>query len=90
MQLGLQGLAAYNIRMASPTSWLYAIEPSLRMDVADPDTDTDDDGATLITGSGAVYMTSKALLRVGVDHQSFQASGAKSITGVRGSMQVNF
>lgn len=88
--LGLQGLAAYNIRMASPTSWLYAIEPSLRMDVADPDTDTDDDGATLITGSVAFYMTSKALLRVGVDHQSFQASGAKSITGVRGSMQVNF
>ena len=88
--LGIQGLAAYNIRMTSPTSWLYAVEPSLRVDIADPDTDTDDDGATLITGSVAFYMTSKALLRVGVDHQSFQASGAKSITGVRGSMQVSF
>ncbi len=88
--LGIQGLAAYNIRTTSPTSWLYAVEPSLRVDVADPDTDTDNDGATLITGSVAFYMTSKALLRVGVDHQSFQASGAKSITGVRGSMQVSF
>ncbi|HMV31431.1 MAG TPA: porin [Gemmatimonadales bacterium] len=88
--LGIQGLAAYNIRTTSPTSWLYAVEPSLRVDVADPDTDTDNDGATLITGSVAFYMSSKALLRVGVDHQSFQASGAKSITGVRGSMQVSF
>lgn len=88
--LGIQGVAAYNIRMTSPTSWLYAVEPSLRVDIADPDTDTDNDGATLITGSVAFYMTSKALLRVGVDHQSFQASGAKSITGVRGSMQVSF
>lgn len=88
--LGIQGLAAYNIRMTSPTSWLYAVEPSLRVDIADPDTDTDDDGATLITGSVAFYMTSKALLRVGVDHQSFQASGAKSISGVRSSLQVSF
>lgn len=88
--LGIQGLAAYNIRTTSPTSWLYAVEPSLRVDIADPDTDTDNDGATLITGSVAFYMSSKALLRVGVDHQSFQASGAKSITGVRGSMQVSF
>ncbi|MBP6667838.1 MAG: hypothetical protein KA180_00200 [Gemmatimonadales bacterium] len=88
--LGIQGVAAYNIRTSSPTSWLYAIEPSLRVDVADPDTDTDDDGATLITGSVAFYMSSRALLRVGVESQSFQASGAKSITGVRGSMQVSF
>ena len=88
--LGIQGLAAYNIRTTSPTSWLYAVEPSLRVDVADPDTDTDNDGATLITGSVAFYMSSKALLRVGVDHQSFQASGAKSISGVRSMMAVNF
>ncbi len=88
--LGIQGVAAYNIRTSSPTSWLYAIEPSLRVDVADPNTDTDDDGATLITGSVAFYMSSRALLRVGVESQSFQASGAKSITGVRGSMQVSF
>jgi hypothetical protein len=35
-------------------------------------------------------MTSKALFRVGFESQSFQASGAKSITGVRSSLQVSF
>lgn len=88
--LGIQGLAAYNIRLTSPTSWLYAVEPSLRVDYADPDTDVDNNGATLITGSVAFYMSSKALFRVGFEHQSFQASGAKSISGLRSSLQVSF
>lgn len=88
--LGIQALAAYNIRMTSPTSWLYAIEPSLRFDYADADTDVDDNGATLITGSVAFYMSSRALFRVGYENQSFQASGAKSISGVRSSLQVSF
>src|SRR3954447_9268215 len=35
---GLQGLAAYNYRFKSPTSWLYAIEPAFRVDLADPNT----------------------------------------------------
>ena len=28
---GIPGLAAYNIRMKSPTSWLYAVEPAFRV-----------------------------------------------------------
>ena len=34
---GIQGVAAYNIRMTSPTSWLYAVEPPFRVDLADPE-----------------------------------------------------
>ncbi len=33
---GFQGVAAYNIRMQSPTSFLYAIEPAFRYDIAEP------------------------------------------------------
>ena len=36
---GIQGIAAYNYRFKSPTSWLYAIEPAFRFDLADPNTD---------------------------------------------------
>jgi len=87
---GIQGLAAYNIRMKSPTSWLYAIEPSIRVDIADPDTDVDDNGSTLVTAAVGFYASSRAQFRVGVESQSFQASGAKSITGVRSALTVNF
>jgi len=87
---GLQALAAYNIRMQSPTSWLYAIEPSVRVDIADPNTDVDDDGSTLITATIGFYASSRAQLRVGFESQSFQAPGAKSITGVRSALTVSF
>ncbi len=87
---GIQGLAAYHIRLKSPTSWLYAIEPSLRVDVADPNTDTADDGATLISAVLGFYVSSKAQFRVGVEHQRFQATGASSISGVRTALTVNF
>lgn len=87
---GFQALAAYNIRMKSPTSWLYAIEPSVRLDVADPDTEVDDNGSTLISAVLGFYASSRAQFRVGVESQSFQASGAKSITGVRSALTVSF
>jgi hypothetical protein len=87
---GLQALAAYNYRLTSPTSWLYAIEPAVRFDFADPNTASSKNGSTLITGVVGFYLSSKAQFRVGVEHQSFQASGAKSITGVRTAMTVSF
>lgn len=87
---GIQALAAYNIRMKSPTSWLYAIEPTLRVDIADPDTDVDDNGSTLISATLGFYASSRAQFRVGFESQSFQASGAKSITGMRSALTVNF
>jgi hypothetical protein len=87
---GIQGLAAYNVRMTSPTSWLYAIEPFARVDLADPDTDTDDDGATTITAGLGLYMSSKAWFRIAYERQSFQAEDAVSVSGIRSMLAVSF
>jgi hypothetical protein len=87
---GFQGLAAYNIRMKSPTSWLYAVEPAFRIDVADPNTNVDNNRVTTMTVVLGVYMSSKAQLRVAYERQSFQATGAPSISGVRSALTVNF
>jgi Phosphate-selective porin O and P len=86
---GIQGIAAYNYRLKSPTSWLYAIEPAFRVDLADPNTDADNDRSTLITGVLGFYMSSKAQLRVAYERQSFQG-GLPSISGVRSALTVNF
>jgi hypothetical protein len=86
---GIQGLAAYNYRLKSPTSWLYAIEPLFRIDLADPNTGLDGDRATLITAGLGFYMSSKAQFRAAFEHQSFQG-GVPSISGVRSALTVNF
>jgi hypothetical protein len=87
---GIQGVAAYNIRMKSPTSWLYAVEPAVRVDLADPNTDLDDDRVTTITGVLGVYMSSRAQIRVAYERQSFQGDVLPSISGVRSALTVNF
>jgi hypothetical protein len=87
---GIQGLAAYNYRLKSPTSWLYAIEPAFRLDVADPNTDADDDKVTTLTAVLGFYLSSKAQLRVGYERQSFQGTDVPSISGVRSALTVNF
>jgi hypothetical protein len=86
---GIQALAAYNIRMRSPTSWLYAVEPAFRIDIADPNTDDVDDRVNTITGVLGIYMSSRAQFRVAYERQSFQ-SGIPSISGVRSALTVNF
>jgi hypothetical protein len=87
---GIQGLAAYNYRFKSPTSWLYAIEPAFRFDLADPNTSVDNDRTTLITAVLGIYMSSKAQLRVAYERESFQGSVTPSISGVRSALTVNF
>jgi hypothetical protein len=87
---GIQGVAAYNIRMQSPTSWLYAVEPALRFDLADPNTDADNDRATTITAVLGVYMSSRAQFRVAYERQSFQGDVTPSISGMRSALTVNF
>ena len=87
---GIQGVAAYNIRMKSPTSWLYAVEPAFRVDLADPNTDVEDDRVTTITGVLGVYMSSRAQIRVAYERQSFQGDVLPSISGVRSALTVNF
>jgi hypothetical protein len=87
---GIQGLAAYNYRFKSPTSWLYAVEPAFRIDVADPNISLEDDGSTLITAVLGIYLSSKAQLRVAYERQSFQADVTPAISGVRSALTVNF
>jgi hypothetical protein len=87
---GVQGVAAYNLRMTSPTSWLYAVEPFARVDLADPDTDVDDNGATTITLGLGLYMSSKAWFRIAYERQSFQAEDAASVSGIRSMLAVSF
>jgi hypothetical protein len=87
---GIQGLAAYNYRFKSPTSWLYAVEPAFRIDVADPNTSLEEDRSTLITAVLGIYMSSKAQLRVAYERQSFQDEVTPAISGVRSALTVNF
>ena len=87
---GFQALAAYNIRMKSPTAWLYAVEPSLRVDLADPDTDAGDDRITTVTAAFGVYLSSRAWLRLAYERQSFQAADTESISGLRSMLAVSF
>lgn len=87
---GFQALAAYNIRMKSPTAWLYAVEPSLRVDLADPDTNADEDRVTTLTAAFGMYLTSRAWLRLAYERQSFQAADTESISGLRTMLAVSF
>jgi hypothetical protein len=87
---GIQGLAAYNYRFKSPTSWLYAIEPAFRFDLSDPNTNAVNDRATLITAVLGIYMSSKAQLRVAYERESFQGNVTPTISGVRSALTVNF
>jgi hypothetical protein len=87
---GISLVGAYHIRMKDPNAFLYAIEPAVRFDMADPDTDTDDDGGSIITAALNVYLSSRAQIRVAYENQSFQASGLNSISGVRTAFTVNF
>jgi hypothetical protein len=87
---GIQGLAAYNYRLKSPTSWLYAVEPAFRVDLADPNTDLDNDRSTLITAVLGFYMSSKAQFRVAYERQSFQGTDVPSISGLRSALTVSF
>ncbi|MGH7702893.1 MAG: porin, partial [Gemmatimonadales bacterium] len=57
---GFQVIGAYNIRMKSPTSWLYAIEPAFRFDISDPNTTLS--GSQVTTQSAARVTTYTAVL----------------------------
>lgn len=87
---GFQAVAAYNIRMKSPTSFLYAIEPAVRYDVAEPNNNVVNDQTTLITAGVNLYLTSRAQFRLMYESQSFQDSSLKTISGVRTALTMNF
>ncbi|HXE58895.1 MAG TPA: porin [Gemmatimonadales bacterium] len=87
---GLSLVGAYHVRMKRPGAWLYAVEPFARFDYADPDTGTDDDGATLVTAGLGFYVSSRAHFRLAYERQAFEAAGVDAVSGVRSQMAVSF
>ena len=87
---GISLVGAWHIRMKNPNAFLYGIEPAIRFDLQDPDTDTDDDGSTLLTAALNIYLSSRSQIRLAYENQSFQASGLESISGFRTAYTVNF
>lgn len=90
---GLRGLSlvgAWHIRMTRPDAWLYAVEPAVRFDFSDPDTDVSDNGTTIVTAGVNFYLSKNAQFRVAYERQGFQAPGAQAISGVRSAMTVHF
>jgi len=87
---GLQAVAAYNVRMRNPTSLVFAIEPAIRVDLADPNSGGADDRVTTVTALLGLYLSSQTWLRVGYERQSFEADGAESVSGLRSMLAVSF
>jgi hypothetical protein len=87
---GFQAVAAYNLPMANRSSWLFAVEPSIRVDLADPNTDLEDDRVTTLTAVLGLYVASRAWFRVAYERQSFQMENVESVGGIRGMLAVSF
>lgn len=95
---GFQVVGAYNIRMKSPTSWLYAIEPALRFDIADPNTKLSGSEVTTpaqarvttVTAVLGFYMSSKAQFRIAYERQTSELDRTATIGGIRSALTVNF
>jgi hypothetical protein len=87
---GIQGVAAYNIRMKASESFLYAIEPAFRYDLAEPNNNLINNQSTLITAGVNLYLSSRAQFRLMYESQSFEQSDLKTISGVRTALTMNF
>ena len=87
---GFQALAAYNLQAAGLPSWLTGVEPSVRLDLADPDTDAEDDRVTTVTAGVGLYFTSRAWFRIAYERQSLQEPDAESVSGIRSMLAVSF
>ncbi len=87
---GVSLVGAYHARLGGERPLVYAIEPVVRVDLADPNTDQDDDRATLITAGLGLYFSAKAQFRVVYERQTFQAPVVPSAGVVRSAMTVNF
>jgi phosphate-selective porin O/P len=90
--MGLSLVGAYRIMTQGPeTRVVKMIEPALRLDYLDPDTDTDDDQGILLTPVLNVYFGNTVALRAGLDLYSYKtAAGTQSAREFKVSWQANF
>lgn len=88
---GVSAVAAWHHRMtASPRQWLYAVEPAVRFDLADPNADVEEDRETLVGVVLGFYFSRTAQLRVGYERQSFENDALETVQGIRTAVTVNF
>ncbi len=81
-------VVAYNILIERAA--LHSIEPVLRLDRADPDTDAPRDHSTLLGAGFGLYLTDKAQVRVLYERQSFADASLPAIAGVRTAVTARF
>ena len=90
---GVHVVGAYRLAISgSDTRLLQFIEPALRVDYTDPNTEGDDDEGVLITPVLNVYFANTVILRAGVDLYSYtDATGtSRSASEFKISWQANF
>jgi hypothetical protein len=90
---GVHVVGAYRIATkGSDTRLVQFIEPALRLDYTDPNTDADDDEGVLITPVLNVHFTNTVILRAGIDFYSYtDATGTgRSASEFKISWQANF
>lgn len=91
--LGFSVVGAYRLNTAGPdTRVVKTLEPALRIDYLDPDTDTDDDQGLLITPALNIYFANTVVLRAGFDFYSYKdaAGTSRSARELKFSWQANF
>lgn len=77
--LGFHVAGFYHAKLQN-SKVVTAIQPEARVEMFDPDTDTDDDGATLISAGLSLFFGKNVRWRNNVVIESFQASGVDSRT----------
>ncbi len=90
----LHVVASWRWQFADPngTRLVKILEPALRVDVTDPNTDRDDDAGLTITPVLNVHVSQTTLLRAGVDlYRYHDATGVtRSARAIRVAWQANF
>jgi hypothetical protein len=90
---GIHVVGAYRIMTQGPdTRVVKIIEPALRLDFTDPNTDVDDDEGVLITPVLNVYFGNTVVLRAGLDLYRYKdaAGASQSAREFKVSWQANF
>jgi hypothetical protein len=85
-------VAAYRLVVAGDDNRaIKFVEPALRIDYTDPNTDADADDGLLITPVVNVYFGATVVARIGLDIYSYQAAGvSRSARELKISWQANF
>lgn len=91
--MGVSVIAAYRVMTkGSDTRMIKMIEPAVRFDYADPNTDAGGDDGILITPVLNIYFANTVVLRAGIDLYMYKdiAGESRSAREIKFSWQANF